>query len=121
MNIESQIRKLARSSYWQNLYRTSKEVSSIHLFENTSNLSGVQNLFIFWLNIYGVLYSEMSQKEWKYLDESVINNDTRCDAFLYWRNLQREEEIKKQKHEETVSKLNLKDKSNVTPYSVNFT
>lgn len=121
MDIEKKIRQLARSSHWQNLYNNSKEIPSIQLFENNNNISGLQGLFLFWLNIYDSLYNDLAQKEWKYLDEFVINDDTRCDAFLYWRGQQRERELEKHKKEQRISKLNLKDKSNVTPYSVDFT
>lgn len=121
MSIDKEIRKLARSNYWQNIYRTGKEIGSIHLFENHTNLSGLQSLFLFWLNIYDSLYTDLSQKEWKYLDEEVINNDTRCDAFLYWRGQIREQELDKHKREEKVNNLNLKNKDNVTSYNVDFT
>jgi len=85
MLIEKQIRKLARSSYWQNIYRASKESNGIILFENSSNLSGLQNLFLYWLKIYSLLYDELASKEWENLDTEVIKSDIRCDAFLAYR------------------------------------
>jgi hypothetical protein len=81
VDIEKQIRKLARSIYWQNIYKSAKEIGSIQLFENQTNFSGLQSLFLFWLSIYDSLYQDLTQKEWKYLDENVINSDIRCDAF----------------------------------------
>jgi hypothetical protein len=95
-------------------------MSGIQLFENTSNFSGLQVLFLFWLQVYSNLYEELSQKKWKYLDEKVINNNVRCDAFLYWRKQQNDIEIEKQKREQQVSNLKLKDKSNVSTFSVDF-
>ena len=103
------------------MYRASKEIGTIHIFDNVSNLSGLQTLFLHWLSIYNSLYTDLVQREWKYLDEEVINNDCRCDAFLSWRNEYRIQELEKQKREEKVNKLNLKDKSNVTTYDVNLT
>jgi hypothetical protein len=120
MLIEHQIRKLARSIYYQNIYKTSKEIGSIQIFENNTNFSGLQNLFLFWLSVYEALYSELNQKEWKYLDEDVINDDCRCDAFLYWRSQMKEQEISKQKLEQQASKLNLKDKGNASLFNVDF-
>jgi hypothetical protein len=120
MNIEKQIRILARSTFYQNLYKTAKEIGSIRLFENTTNLSGLQNLFLFWLSVYESLYTDLAQKEWKYLDEKVIESDIRCDAFLYWRSKIREEQILKYKQEEKVRNLNLKDKSNVSMFNIDF-
>jgi hypothetical protein len=120
MNIEHQIRYLARSTYWQNLYRSAKEIGSIQLFENISNFSGLQSLFLFWLSVYESLYQDLAQKEWKYLDDKVINNDTRCDAFLYWRSQIREQDLTQSKRDQQVNKLKLKDKSNVSTFDVDF-
>lgn len=120
MNIETIIRKLARSVYWQNIYKSSKEIGSIQLFENITNFSGLQSLFLFWLSIYETLYIELNQKEWKYLDEKVINDDIRCDAFLYWRGQIREQELLKNKREQQVNKLNFKEKGNVSTFNVDF-
>jgi hypothetical protein len=120
MNIDKQIRKLARSVYWQNIYKSAKEIGSIQLFENQTNFSGLQSLFLFWLSIYDSLYHDLAQKEWKYLDEKVIDNDIRCDAFLYFRSQMREQQIDNYKRDEQVSKLKLKDKSNVSTFNVDF-
>jgi hypothetical protein len=115
MNIEHQIRYLARSTY-----RSAKEIGSIQLFENISNFSGLQSLFLFWLSVYESLYQDLAQKEWKYLDDKVINNDTRCDAFLYWRSQIREQDLTQSKRDQQVNKLKLKDKSNVSTFDVDF-
>ena len=120
MEIEQQIRKLARSTYWQNLYQSAKEIGSIHLFENNTNFSGLQGLFLFWLSVYESLYTDLNKKEWKYLDEKVIHSDVRCDAFLYWRRQMREQEFLNYKKTEQISKLKLKDKSNVSTFNVDF-
>ena len=73
MDYISIIRQLARSNYWQNIFTTSKDVGSIHLFDNQNNYSGLQSLFLYWLKVYDLLYTELSQKEWKYLDEQVLS------------------------------------------------
>ena len=64
MDYIEEIRKLARSTYYQNIYSSSKELGSIHIFENIYNFSGIQVLFLFWLEVYSNLYSELSQKKW---------------------------------------------------------
>jgi hypothetical protein len=114
------IRKLAKSYYWQTLYNSSKDISSVSLFENSSNFSGLQMLFLYWLQVYSILYDELSQKKWKHLDESVIDNNIRCDAFLFWRKKQNEAEVDKYKREQQINNLKLKDKSNVTTFDVDF-
>jgi len=100
MYLEQQIRKLARSNYFQNIYHASKECSGINLFENKTNFSGVQSLFLYWLSTYNMLYKELAQLEWENLDEKVIKDDYRCDCFLYWRSKHIEKEIRKAKKEE---------------------
>jgi len=120
MDIEKMIRKLARSTYYQNIYKSAKEIGSIQLFENQMNFSGLQSLFLFWLSIYEMLYSELGQKEWKYLDENVIKDDYRCDAFLYWRGQMKEADIDKHKREQKESKLNFKEKGSTSLFDIDF-
>jgi len=120
MNIEQQIRKLARSIYYQNIYKSAKEIGSIQIFANNTNLSGLQTLLLFWLPIYESLYTDLHNKEWRYLDEKVIEDDCRCDAFLYWRSKIKEAELINHKKEEKKHKLKLKDKSNVTTFDIDF-
>ena len=100
MNIEDKIRQLARSSYWQEIYTCSKDCSGINIFKNRNTFSGLQSLFLYWLRVYSMLYSELSSMEWENLDEKVIDNNSRCDAFLYWRAKTIEKDLRKMKREE---------------------
>jgi hypothetical protein len=120
MDYISQIRHLARSQYWMNIYNSSKEIGSISLFANKNNYSGIQVLFLYWLRVYDLLYSELSSKEWKYLSEEVIENDIRCDAFLYWRGCQRDQELEKSKQTQKKNNLHFKSPGKVTPFDINF-
>ena len=100
MRLEAQIRKLARSNYWQTIYHSSKKCSGVYLFDNQTNFSGIQYLFLHWLSVYSMLYEELSSLEWTNLDQKVINDDYRCDCFLYWRGKDIEKELRKSKFEE---------------------
>jgi len=120
MDIIQQIRYLARSAHWQNIYNASKEIGSVQLFENTTNHSGLQSLFLYWVKVYDLLYSELGQKEWRYLDDEVIKDDDRCDAFLYWRGLQRENELNRYKNNQKVNNLNFENPGQVTTFDVDF-
>jgi len=123
MNLDSQIRKLARSVYWQNLYRSSKDAYGIGLFKNTANFSSVQVNFLYWLQIYDMLYTELQKQEWgSILTERVINNDIRCDAFLYWRTKSIKKQIRNQKIEEQKQKIRSKGnhKGPITPFEVDL-
>lgn len=97
MNIEDQIRELARNSYWQELYNAFKNGSNIQLFNNVNNFSGIQYIFLYWLRVYSMLYDELNALEWENLDEEVIKDNIRCSAFLYYRRKKQEEELKKTK------------------------
>lgn len=122
MNITEYIRKMARSAYWQNIYRTSKECSNIALFRNVSDHSAIQSHFLYWLKMYDMLYSELSKKEWTYLTEAIIENDYRCDAFLYYRRREIEKQIQKNKMEERKNQIKSKGKhkGNVSPWQVDM-
>ncbi len=100
MNIEEKVRGLAKSQYWQSVYHASKDARGIELFENKSNLSGLQLLFVYWLRIYSLLYEELHGQEWLNLTEEVILDDIHCDAFLYWRSKEIEARTRKHKEEE---------------------
>ena len=114
------IRKLAKSQFYQNIYQAFKESGSINLFDNINNYSGLQSLFLYWLRVYDLLYSELAQKEWRFLDEKVIEDDVRTDAFLHWRGLQRTNEIDKYKQEQKASKMNFKKPGKVSVFDVAF-
>lgn len=114
------IRKLARSQYYQSIYNIAKEVGSINLFDNQTNFSGLQSTFLYWLRIYDSLYTDLANKEWKYLDDDVIENDIRCDAFIYWRSQIREQQLDSHKQEQKKSNLNFKNPGVVTPFNIDF-
>jgi hypothetical protein len=116
MNLEAHIRKLARNNFWQEIYFHSKESSGIYLFENKSNFSGIQYIFLYWLRIYSILYSELAQKDWDNLDKDVIEDDIRCDAFLYYRSKEQEKKIQEYKKDEKKSKH--KKGKDVTDYPI---
>ena len=120
MDYIEMIRKLARSSYWQSIFTASKEVGSLRLFDNDGNYSGLQSTFLYWLRVYDLLYSELSQKEWKYLDEKVIENDIRCDAFLYWRGQTREAELNKNKQEQKTNNLKFSKPGKVSSFDIDL-
>lgn len=76
------LRKLARSKTWQNLYVNSKEISSVHLFENSNDLTQLQLDFLRWLAIYHHLETELNSNSSPYLSREVIEDDIRAEAYL---------------------------------------
>lgn len=79
-NIESIIRKLARSWEFQTLYRNKDLVK---IFKNEYPYTKLQLMFLYWLDIYKNLYEIDGYYE--VLPKHVIEDDIRVDAFLYHR------------------------------------
>lgn len=104
MTLEENIRLLARSSYFQEIFSASQKCSGIYLFHNQTNFSGIQYLFFYWLRVYSMLYEELYSFEWENLDEEVIKDNDRCDAFLYWRRKEQEKKLREYKKEDRKSK-----------------
>lgn len=100
MNLHEHLRKMARSTYWQEIYNASKMCSGINLFKNTYNFSGIQKLFLYYLRLYNMLYDELHEMRWHNLTEDVIKDDDRLDAFLYYRRKQQEKELREYNKEQ---------------------
>ncbi len=112
MTLEQQIRSLARNMYWQEIYNSSQKCNGIKLFKNNYNFSGIQYLFLYWIRLYNMLYDELYSLEWRNLDKDVINDNARCDAFLYWRRKEQEKKIRENQKNE---KKNNPKKANMIP------
>lgn len=81
----SALRRIARSVKYQNLYTRAKELNHIRLFENDTDFSYLQSLFLYYLELYHSLYTALAQGE-PNLSEEVLTDDIRTDAYLLWRN-----------------------------------
>ena len=87
----SLLKKLAKSVKYQVLYARSKEISGINLFYNNVDFTTVQILFLQWLEIYHSLYVDIAMNK-AYINEDVIKDELRVEAYLYYRNTLKEEE-----------------------------
>ena len=67
------LRELARSEYWQNSYRTSKELN-IDLFKNKSDLTKIQIIFLSYLSFYENLNQDLAMNE-DYISKEIIADD----------------------------------------------
>lgn len=104
MNYESALRQLARTNHWQSLYHASKDLN-IQLFDNDKNFSGLQVQFLHWLNVYSLLYEELSKHEDDYLTEAVIDSEFRTNCYLIYRNKKCDFMWKKHRQEEKTAEL----------------
>ncbi len=79
--IYSLSRKLAKTSYWQTIYATSKE-GSLLLFKNRRELTRLQLVFINLLNFYSTLFLDIAVGD---VEELVLKDDIYEDAYMYFR------------------------------------
>lgn len=93
------LRKLARSDKWQRLYIRAKELNGIHLFSNNSDLSDSQMAFLQWIEIYSVLREDIVMKR-PGINEEILEDDIRTDAYLLVRPslLEKEDKDSKKKN-----------------------
>lgn len=98
------LRKMARSDRFQMLYNRAKELGTLRLFKNDSDLTKIQTFFIYYLELYSGLYKDLNSKE-PYITEEVIENDIRTDAYILWRRKlkhKEQQELKSKKGKKTV-------------------
>ena len=97
------LRKIAKSDRCQILYNRVKELGSLKLFNNDSDLSRVQTWFLYFLEIYNMLYRDLADGK-NYISEEVIADDVRTDAYLL---LRRQSKIQKTNTKEVVTSGNM--------------
>jgi hypothetical protein len=89
--MENILRKLARSYKYRFLYARTKEMNGVKLFQNDTDFTSVQMLFLQWLEVYNLLYSDLSSKE-NFISEEVIADDIRTEAYLYYRSQKKDDQ-----------------------------
>lgn len=105
VTLDEELRKIAKSSHWQSLYSASKELATVGLFDNTTNLSGCQVRFLYWLRVYDMLYSELARFEDVYLTQAVIDDYGRTDSYLIYRKHKHDYEWKEHRKNERDTKM----------------
>ena len=83
MNLEL-LQKIARSNEHQTLFNRTKEISSLRLFRNDSDLSLLQSYYLYFLEVYSMLYNDLNSKA-DFLTEEVIQDTIRVEAYLLLR------------------------------------
>lgn len=92
MKMNKILRKLARSVKYRILYSRAKELGTLKLFNNNMDLTKIQIWFLYWLEIYDSLYTDLSRDE-DFISSDVIEDDLRSEAYLLFRR----EKLKKKK------------------------
>ena len=88
------LKKLTRSNKWQFLYNRAKELGTLRLFKNDTDLTKIQIWMLYFLEMYSSLYSDLSMNE-DYISEEVIEDDLRCEAYLLYRRTKNKKENKR--------------------------
>jgi len=101
--IDNKLRRLAKSNHWQNLFQASKKCYGVSLFQNSCNFTGMQVRFLYWLNVYDMLYTELAKHEDSCLTQAVIEDIDRTDAYLIYRNKKQDFLWKKYRREEKLA------------------
>jgi len=79
------IRKLAQSIDYQTLYNRAKELGTIKLFKNDTDLSQAQMVFLSYLHLYSTLYQDLHSAQDEILTEAVLEDWVRTEAYLVYR------------------------------------
>jgi len=90
------LRTLARSKKWQTLYRQSKDIASLQLFANLTDLFDLQINFLQWLHLYNYLDEQRANGD-KLITKELLEDDMRVDAYLVYTERQRKREEKPNK------------------------
>jgi hypothetical protein len=96
MNIETTIRKVAKSIEHQNLFLSAKELNGIRLFNNEKEYSKLQQLYLSYLYFYNNLHTEIAMKE---VSDKVLEDEIYEDAYaIYKKEKPEKKEGKNKKH-----------------------
>ena len=78
------LQNLCKSNEHQIIYHRIKEIGSLCLFENNRDLSKLQIMYLYYLELFAVLFQDLNMQE-KYISEEVINDPIRREAYLLYR------------------------------------
>ena len=80
--MESTIRKLAKSVKWQNFFSATKDLGTLKLFENSSDLTKIQSIFLSYLYMYDSLYKDLMTEK---ISSHIMDCEIYEDAYLLYR------------------------------------
>ena len=89
------------------IYARAKELSGIRIFKNDTDFSLLQTQFLYWLEVYNGLETELALGE-ENISRDIIDDEIRCDAYLLWKSKQNK------KDRTQPSKKQVRDKDNST-------
>jgi hypothetical protein len=99
------IRDLANSNKYQSLLNARSEICEVRLFNNNSNFSRIQLMFINWLQFYKFLRSEVVSDE---VSDVILKDEIYSDSYYLWRSKKYKEYLEKKDKKEEPSSHALK-------------
>ena len=82
MNEHHLIRKLAKSVEMQNLFIAVKEIHSLSLFKNKTELSSLQQAFLSYLYFYNEIYKDIASN---LIKDIILESEYYEDSYTYWK------------------------------------
>lgn len=99
--MKSLIRKLAKSTRYQNLFSTAKDLKNIKIFDNEIDLTKIQNIFLSYLYFYDSLYRELENNK---ISKHLMDEELYEDSYVLYR---REKNKQKESKEDNPSNVKL--------------
>ena len=82
MDIYGNIRKLAKSIKSQNLFQAVKEINGLRLFDNESNLSKIQQVYISYLYFYDTINRDIVIDK---ISKRVFESELYEDSYMLYK------------------------------------
>jgi len=76
------VRQLSKTSYWQTVYGSTKELG-FQLFNNQTNFSELQILFLNYMGFYSVINMDIAMGD---VTDIVLDNEIYEDAYMHYKN-----------------------------------
>jgi hypothetical protein len=95
MDVQSSLRKLAKSDYFQNIYNLSKERGYFRLFKNEDDFTDLQITFLKYLNFYNTIFTDIALGD---VTEIVLNDFMYEDAYIMYKNKADTKKLKENKN-----------------------
>lgn len=93
-DIQSLVRQLAKSDYYQNIYALSKERSYFKLFKNEDEFTDLQIMFLKYLNFYSTIFTDIALGD---VTEIILKDFIYEDAYIMYKNRSETGKLKESK------------------------
>ena len=81
---ERTLRTIAKSIKYQTLFARAKDMGNIKIFNNDTEFSKIQVIFLQWIQVYSSLYQDLIMGE-QFINEEVMEDFMNCDNYLFYR------------------------------------